>query len=113
VLTDKDYFDNESAIARIGGNTVVFSKLLRMFLAEDHIGKLKEAADGDNHEAIVQLTHALKGVSANLSLNKLRGDSTEVESSAKVGRDYKEGLDLLYDTYDKTVKLIYEYLNKQ
>ena len=82
-----EYVDVDDALKRIGGNMDLLKRLLGRFLAGDHIEPLEKAFQNGDMEEASRLIHTLKGVSANLSLIKLRDVSVEIEHSIKDGHD--------------------------
>ena len=105
------YIDVEDALKRIGGNMDLYKRLLKRFVDGNQIEELQNSVTrGDNQEEAVRHAHTLKGVSANLSLVKLRTQAAELEAAIKDGLDNSALLSELAVTYDDTVKTIKELL---
>ena len=107
---DPEYMDIESALKRVGGNETLYKKLLKLFLDENHIDDLCNAIDSGNNEEAGHMAHTIKGVSANLSLTKLRAVTMDIEQRAKGGEDCKEFMPELRTISDKTIEIITEYV---
>lgn len=85
--------DREGALARLGGNADVYARVLRLF-ASDHAGdvaRIRDAlAEGDRQRAEL-LSHALKGVAANVGATELAALMAELQAAAlDVGREPSE-----------------------
>ena len=101
----------ESALTRIGGNIVLYKKLLKIFLTETHVEELSKALNGDDTEQIARLAHTVKGVCANLSLDNLKLIATDIETRIKNGLEYKSLLPALTESYSRTSAVINDYIN--
>ena len=108
---EKNYLDIEDALKRVGGNEALYKKLLIIFLDDNNAQQLCNAVEIGNNEAAAQLAHTIKGVSANLSLIKLRTLAADIESRVKSGLDAKELLPEFMTTFEKTSELIKDYLD--
>ena len=86
-MVNCEYVDVKSALQRIGGSMDLYKRLLGQFTDGDHIGSLEEALIAGNSEEAIRLAHTLKGVSANLSLDKLSRTAAELERNIKDGSD--------------------------
>ena len=99
-----EYFDLDDALSRIGGNMSLYKRLLGRFIEGNHYEELERALQsGDMVEAAHQ-AHSLKGVSANLSLTKIRSISVELEQLIKDNADYSECLAQLKQAFITTVE---------
>jgi len=107
---DSNYIDVENALKRVGGNEVLYKKLLKLFVAESNYDALCENIESGNNEEIARLAHTVKGVSANLALTSLNEQVAKVEMEAKAGNDSKALLPGLKETFDKTLELITDYI---
>lgn len=63
----------EAMLQRLMGNEIFVEKLLKKFLEDSNYQKLKEAFEQKDYEKAYQAAHALKGVSANMSMILLNG----------------------------------------
>jgi len=111
LIDKKEYIDAESALSRIGKNVALYKKLLKHYLDDSHIEALCSAIENNEPEEIGRISHTIKGVSANLSLTKLRTISTNIETNAKSGLDCTAFIPELRQAFDATEKLILEYLD--
>ena len=109
MIDKKEYIDSESALSRIGGNVALYKKLLKHYLNDSHIDALCAAIENGDAAETARLAHTIKGVSANLSLSKLRLVSTSIETDAKGGLDCKPYLTELRQAFEQTAQLITEY----
>jgi CheY-like chemotaxis protein len=81
--------DGDVALARMGGNTGLFSRTLKSFIADnavlaDRLGRLVAAND---LAALQRELHALKGLSATLGLGALSALAAEAEAASKIAKD--------------------------
>jgi len=104
------YVDVDDALKRIGGNMGLYKRLLSRFIEVDQFVPLKEALQSGDTEEAARLAHTLKGVSANLSLAKVKNLSTELEQLVKSGSDHTAKLAELGRAYNETVQMITEIL---
>lgn len=79
--------------------------LLEVFLegAQENLIELKNGIDSHNFETIFRAGHAIKGSSANLTLNDISNLAKEIESNARAGEninyeEYYDKLKLLIDS---------------
>jgi len=93
------YIDVKDALSRIGGSMDLYKRLLNQFSGGDHIDPLEEALSTGAMEEASKLIHALKGVSANLSLLKLSELSSELEHKVKNGLDHSDTFTELKHAY--------------
>jgi len=103
-----EYIDQDEALSRIGGNMNLYKKLLGRFADGSAYDELERAIHGSNMEEAAHQAHSLKGVSANLSLTKIRSLSTQLEQLLKDKDDYSSCLVELKIAYYKTVDIINE-----
>ena len=109
IISD-EYVNVKDALHRIGGSMDLYKRLLKQFSSGDHIEPLEEAFNsGDNEEASRKL-HALKGVSANLSLVKLSVIVADIEHMVKDGTDCTDAFAELKNIYKITSDRIAEIL---
>jgi len=102
----KTYIDVDDALKRVGGNRALYKKLLGRFVDGNYVDAIEKAIlSGDSEDAARQ-AHTLKGVSANLSLEKVRALSIALEEQIRGGGDCAAGLAELKSAYDVTVGLI-------
>ena len=103
-----EYVDVNDALKRVGGNMGLYKKLLGRFVEGNHMAALVDALKSDDKEEPIRMAHTIKGVSANLSLIKIRDITTELEQVLKDGADHSAHLAELQQAYDVTVAQIAE-----
>jgi len=103
-----EYVDIDDALKRVGGNLDLYKRLLGRFVDSDQLTDLEDAIRSEDQEHIRRAAHTLKGVSANLSLGKIRLLSLDIELAIKNGLDYSAIMTELREAYDETVKIISE-----
>ena len=103
-----EYIDLNDALSRIGGNMSLYKRLLGRFIEGNHFEELERALQSGNMEDSARQAHSLKGVSANLSLAKIRAISIELEQLIKDNADYSACLEELRQAYAVTVEKISE-----
>ena len=83
--TELPGIDIQRGIALVGGNEILFAKLLREFLIdhEDDIAKMKHAADHDDYEKGQRLAHTLKGLGGTIGAFRLSQISEMLETAFK------------------------------
>jgi len=108
---DPEYMDVESALKRVGGNDALYKKLLKLFLEENRMNDLCDTINNGDSETAGQMAHTIKGVSANLSLTKLRAVAADMEQKIKGGEDCKAFIPELRNIFDETVAIIKEYVD--
>jgi HPt (histidine-containing phosphotransfer) domain-containing protein len=104
------YFDPDDGIKRVGGNAALYKKLLARYVETGYYQPIAEALQSGDIETAAKHTHTLKGVSANLSLERVRADAIALETALKSGADHAGLLAQLGETYDKTIAAIGEYM---
>ena len=104
-----DYLDVNDALKRIGGNLDLYKKLLKRFIDGNDFEALVKALDSGDAEESKRLAHTIKGVSANLSLKRIRAASTELELILKDNLNHAPILTELKEAYEITIKLIVEF----
>ena len=107
-LNVNEYIDVDSALKRVGGNKDLFKRLLGRFVEGKNFEALENALKSGNLEESAHVAHTLKGVSSNLSLDKVAALSTEIEQLIKGDNDYSACLEELRQAYDITVAKIAE-----
>ena len=103
-----EYIDLDDALSRIGGNMSLYKRLLGRFVDGNLIEELELALERGDMEEATRQAHSLKGVSANLSLAKIRSLSVDLEQLLKDNADYSSCLNELKQAYTMTVDMINE-----
>ena len=112
IINRAEYMDLDDALPRVGGNLGLYKRLLGRFVEGNHLESLVDAlVSGDIEEAKRQ-AHSLKGVSANLSLAKIRTITVDLEQLLKDGGDYAAALGDLQVAYATTTEIITETLSE-
>ncbi|MCQ4637281.1 Hpt domain-containing protein [Anaerovorax odorimutans] len=70
--------DTEAALRRLGGNAALYEKILMKFLDDQSFSEIGPALDQDDYETALKAAHTLKGVSANLGMDRLADACAEV-----------------------------------
>jgi len=110
-MNNSDEFINvKDALSRIGGSMDLYKRLLKQFSGGDHIDPLEEALSNCDFEDASRKIHALKGVSANLSLVKLSTVAGELEHKVKEGIDHSDTFAELKNVFYITSQHIAEIL---
>ena len=94
--------DQDDALKRIGGNVALYKKLLKRFADGNYMTLIDDALQGGNIEEAAQHAHALKGVSANLSLLRVNRFSALLEEQLKGQIDHLACLYGLREAYRAT-----------
>ena len=112
MLKHEDYIDIDDGLKRIGGNMVLYKRLLATFVEGKHImTSLVESLEKKDLNDAVHYTHTLKGMSANLSLVKISSLSAELEKQILDGQEHADDLASLQSAFDATLECIAELLN--
>ena len=109
-LNSVEYIDVKDALSRIGGNMSLYKRLLDRFVSGNQYEEMVRVLQSGNVEDSVRQAHSLKGVSANLSLEKIRAIAIKLEQLIKDGADYTECMDELKQAYDITLEKIAEIM---
>lgn len=103
-----DYINLEDALRRIGGNINLYKRLLGRFVEGNSLEPLEDALLSGDMEESARLIHTLKGVSANLSLIRIRDISIDLEKAIKDSSDFSVLLDKLKQAFSATLEIIAE-----
>jgi len=110
-MSDTTYYvDVSDALKRIGGSMDLYKRLLTQYSGTDHIEALEETLNSGVSEDALRKLHTLKGVCANLSLNKLAAASADLEKIVHNGTDYSESFEKLKEIYHETSQQIAEII---
>lgn len=77
--------DLQAAIARLGGMTFLYEKLLKKFIDDVTFQELQEAVKKQDPKEIERHAHTLKGVAANLGFVPLADVCNEMVSAVRGG----------------------------
>ncbi|MGL1892527.1 MAG: transporter substrate-binding domain-containing protein [Spirochaetaceae bacterium] len=86
--------DMEQGVKRVGGNKVLYKKLLNKFIESNRNFKTQILnATKNNNEDAIRFSHTLKGVAGNLGMEDLQEETLKLESALKNGASFTELLD--------------------
>jgi len=89
----------------------LYKRLLGRFVAGNNLDTLEAALQNGDAEEASRLTHTLKGVSANLSLVRVRVFSELLEEAIKDNLDHSAIFDGLKQAFDATTEKISEIMS--
>ena len=78
--------DVDGGLKRIGGNEKLYIKLLGSFTKSINTYKVDADFDGNDYNDVIEKTHAIKGVSGNLSLTPVYEAYTKVVDLLRAGK---------------------------
>jgi len=104
------YINADEALRRVGGNVDLYKRLLKRFLDGNEIETLNKAFQDGEMEEAARLVHTIKGVSANLSLARIKAASEALELAIRSGLDCSAAAGELRQVYNETVDKIVEYI---
>jgi len=84
-IPELDGINTASGIMRIGGNTKLYRNILLKFKASqaNAMEEIKAAVDKDDLQLATRIAHTLKGVSGNISADRLQSAALEMETALK------------------------------
>ncbi|MFC1857025.1 response regulator [Thermodesulfobacteriota bacterium] len=84
-LTDMPGISVTKGLARVGGNIILYRKILTKFYNDypDVPAQIKDALDSDDRELAQRLAHTVKGVAGNIGATDLPGPAGELEAAIK------------------------------
>ncbi|MCH8837442.1 MAG: response regulator [Candidatus Marinimicrobia bacterium] len=93
-LPDLPGIDTQTGLARIGGNAILYRKLLSKF--RDNQGqapdKIKSALEAGDQQLAQRLAHTLQGVSGNVGAESLHEKAKSLERAIKEGQAWEKKL---------------------
>ena len=99
----------KAGLRMLAGNAGMYARLLKTYAAGTLYAEFVAAVDAGNVQEAASKAHALKGVSANLSLNPVFEQIRDMEARLKVGEmiapDHPD-MATLKELYDKTLASI-------
>ncbi len=92
-------------IKRLGGDSSLVIRFLSKFQADGSFGQLCSALDSGETETAFRMAHTLKGLSANLGLQTLYEQASNVTELLRAGKleDAKAALPALEQVYNKVL----------
>ena len=106
----KQYLDLESGLARVGGNQVIFKKMLQMFSNSQEFLSFEESLAAQDYNKAADLAHAIKGMTGNLSLVKVYETSSVLMQQLRSGIPDATLLAEYRDALEKTKAYVAQYL---
>lgn len=108
-----EYIDLEGGVKRLMGNKNLYNRLLGSFLTGTDNVSLKESLDAGDYQKAGAIAHAIKGVTGNLSLNKLFETTTKIMNQLREGVYNEADCNLFFEQYELTRQAVTEYLETQ
>ena len=102
-ICDKLNINYEENISRFAGNENIYIKFLKKFLEDNTYNNLKQAYNQKSYEDIEKNAHMLKGLSANLGINRIFILSNDIVQSVR--RKEFNKIDSLYNILSKEYEL--------
>lgn len=100
--------NKEMAVARFGGNVDLLVKFLNKFSDDPTYDKLITAVNEKNYEHIEMFAHTMKGVAANLGLDLLSSNASDIVNAVR--RDELTEIDAMMEVleteYQRVIKII-------
>ena len=109
-MDEYKYVDMEAGLGRVRGNSVLFRKMLGMFLASEDFAAFEEALAAKDYPKAADAAHTIKGFTGNLALTPLFEQSAKLMSQLR-GGGYDEAVlqnyrDILTETRAEVEKII-------
>ncbi|MDR1689954.1 MAG: response regulator [Clostridiales bacterium] len=96
-----------AGVKRFGGNKNTYERILFKFPMDNNFDQLLEAMRLEKFEVAAKAAHALKGVSANLSIESLAQEVSKLEQALKQGNN-----ELAAEILEKQVRGLYENVSR-
>lgn len=77
--------DYRSVLMRMGNSEKMLEKFVRKFLNDKTMDGLNTSFDGEDYPTAFRMAHTLKGLCANLGLDKLQKSSSELTEALRNG----------------------------
>lgn len=106
VNEEHEVLGRKAAVARLGGNTLLFERLLRRFAEEQTniVAQLQASFDAADIEHLVLQAHTLKGLSANIGAERVREIAAEIETLSQSKFLSRETLNSQLDQLELALK---------
>lgn len=97
--------DYRSVLMRMGNSEKMLAKFVRKFSNDKTTGELVAAFESGDYDIAFRMAHTLKGLCANLGLDKLQHSATDLTESLRNGAspNSAELLEQVKKDYDMTV----------
>jgi HPt (histidine-containing phosphotransfer) domain-containing protein len=109
---DAAYIDFADGVKRVMNNTSLYVKLLTKFKTDTNLDNLETAITAGDMEKARNAAHALKGISANLSLTELYKQIFALETQIKGGAPDSAQLNTVKTAFAKTLQEIDKVITK-
>ncbi len=103
--------DVEGSIRRFCGNEGLYEKFLMKFLADDNFNKMEPAFRANDFDTALIAAHTLKGVSANLGINRVYEIASEIVNLIR--NEKYEDAKGLYNKFENAYKEIYQIIEHE
>lgn len=77
--------DYSAALMRMGNSEKMLGKFVKKFTADKSMGELNSSFDSGDYPTAFRMAHTLKGLCANLGLDKLQKSSAELTEALRNG----------------------------
>ncbi len=115
--TDLQIWDKESVLKRVKGKEDRLLKLLQLFTNDMplRVSELKQAILNNDTRAVLELAHAIKGVSSNLSVDQLMDSAKTIESLCENDalEKVKDVLPEFLERFDQAHATLSEYIESK
>lgn len=100
--------DYKSVLTRMGNSEKILAKFVRRFKDDKTAGELIAAVESGDYETAFRMAHTLKGLCANLGLDKLQNSSSELTEALRntVADNVGELLALVRSDYEMTINAL-------
>jgi HPt (histidine-containing phosphotransfer) domain-containing protein len=106
----KKYINIDNGLKRVGGNKVLYKKLLGMFTKSPQFDDLEAALAAKDFTKAADEAHAIKGISGNLDMPTLFKESTDLMNQLRAGAadettlaNYRSALEATRKTLDEVI----------
>lgn len=82
---DQPLIGVEEALARVRGNKAIYIRMLGLFLKSDQFHVMEELLSQGNFEKASEAAHGIKGMTGNLSLNRVFFLSADLMTQLRQG----------------------------
>jgi len=103
MIDDIVYVDVNEGSKRVMNNVKLYVKLITKFKDDQNILQIEAALSAGEMEKAQNITHTLKGLTANLSLSELYKQCLELESQLKAGSFNPDHLERVKNAYSLTI----------
>ena len=97
------YINVNEGLKRMVNNNKLYARLLGKFKNEADVAAIESALNEGDMEKARTAVHALKGLSANLSLTELCKQTTELEKQIKENVIKPDQMEIIKNVYEKTL----------